>query len=269
MALCIALASQKGGAGKTTVCLNLAVAWAERGKRTLVIDLDPQGAIGLSLARDELAFSGLAEVLTGAQSLRDAILPTKLPTLSLLPRGRLDPCDVTEYEKMMNEPGVFRDLLRSASSGFDIVLMDSPSGVGMITRAALGSADFVLVPFQAEALTLRSVTQLLRVIDHVRTRENDSLTLLGILPTMVELEKAPALDVMGAVWSGLAGVLETMIPRADVFAQASQLGLPVAFLAGKPTPEARRFGLLANELDARIADFATGGEDEQPQRELL
>lgn len=269
MALRIVLASQKGGVGKTTVCLNLAVAWAERGKRTLLVDLDPQGAIGLSLARDDLEFGGLAEVLAGSAALEDVIVTTKLSTLSLLPRGRLDPCDVTEYERVMNSPGVLRDLVRDISARFDIVIMDAPSGVGMVTRAALSAANFVLLPFQAESLALRSMSQLLRVVQHVRESENESLSMLGILPTMVELSKGPALDVMGAVWSGFGGVLETMIPRSDVFAQASQLGLPVSFLAGRPTPEARRFDLLANELEARMADATAGGDDEQPQRELL
>ncbi len=269
MATRIVLASQKGGVGKTTVALNLAVAWAERGKKILLVDLDPQGAVGLSLARDEMALSGIAEALMKKEGLDDVLLETKLPTLTLLPRGRLDPYDVTEYEKVMHVDGVLQEMLSEIGGRFDYILLDAPSGVGMVTRAALRASDFVLVPFQAEALALRSVSQLLRVVERMREEENPDLTLIGILPTMVELSKTPSLDVMGTVWSGFGGVLDTMIPRAEAFAEASQKGIPVGFMAGKRPPEARRFDLLVTELETRIGEVSTGGEDGQPQRELL
>src|SRR5512142_1780966 len=105
MARRIVLASQKGGVGKTTVALNLAVALAERGHRTLLVDLDPQGAIGLSLARGDTELAGLAELLMGLIEPKVAVLPTHLPGLSLLPRGRLDPTDVPTFEHEVSAPG--------------------------------------------------------------------------------------------------------------------------------------------------------------------
>ena len=266
----ICIASQKGGVGKTTVALNLAVAMAERGRKTLLADLDPQGGIGHSLARGDTALVGLADFLMGQIQAEEALLPTKLEGLTLLPRGRLDPVDVCEYEQAIYGPGVLEGALRPLTEGFDIVLMDTPSGLGLTTRAALSVSDFVLVPFQVEALALRSVSQLLRVVKHVREHENPGLQLLGILPTMVEKSKGGSLSILGELWGGFSGVLESVIPRIETFAEASLKGLPVAFLPGPVSPEARRFELLAAELEL-LMERLSGREhhDERAQRELL
>jgi cellulose biosynthesis protein BcsQ len=118
----------------------------------------------------------------------------------------------------------------------------------------------VVAPLQAEPLALRAFAQVLRVIEHVQRHENPDLRLLGILPTMVRLDRDTSLNVMGTVWSQLGGVLDTCIPRADVFDTASELGLPVSFLAGRTPPEARRFALLAREVENLIEELT--GEEE-------
>ncbi|MCA9604578.1 MAG: AAA family ATPase [Myxococcales bacterium] len=267
----ITIASQKGGTGKTTVSLNLGLALAERGLRTLIVDLDPQGGIGHSLRQGDTDLAGVVDVLVGAVPPEEATKQTRLPTLSLLPRGRLDAVDACEFERAIMEEGVLDDLLKGVESTFDIVLMDTPSGLGMPTRAAFAVSDFVLLPLQCEPLALRTIDQALRVVEHVREHENAKLTLLGLLPTMVDRDNEPSLNVLVESWRSLGTVLETNIPRADVFISASETGLPLAYLGGIPSPESRRFELLATEVEA-LMEQHTGKESrdaERPQRQLV
>ncbi|MDH5673434.1 MAG: AAA family ATPase [Myxococcales bacterium] len=267
----LAIASQKGGCGKTTTALNLSLALAERGQRTLLVDLDPQGGVGHALARPDQALHGLADVLMGACGIGQAVMQTKLPGLSLLPRGRLDPIDVCEYEMALLDADVLSEHLALAEAGYDLVIVDTPSGLGIPTRAALRIADFVLLPVQAEPLALRTITQALRLVEHVRLHENPRLHLLGLLPTMVARESEASMGVLIAAWRDLTGVLETTIPRAEVFARASEAGLPVSYLAGKPPPEGRRFDLLAGELEILISQVDKEGptDVERQARQLL
>jgi chromosome partitioning protein len=272
MARRVVIASQKGGVGKTTVALNLAVALAQRGRRTLLADLDPQGAIGLSLAKGDTEFAGLAELLAGVTTPADAIVATRLAGLSLLPRGRLDATDVDSFEAEVARADALERAFSACDRAFDIVVVDTPSGLGRVTSAALACADFALLAFQTESLSLRSVGQALKVVEHIQATRNRRLRLVGILPTLVERERPGSHAVLSEIWNGFPDALETIVPRTEAFARASALGVPVGFLGSEAgAPEARRFDLLADEIESRMnrLDGLERVHEAQPARQLL
>jgi chromosome partitioning protein len=267
----IAIASSKGGTGKTTVALNLAVALAEKGHATLLVDVDSQGAVGLSLARSDTEWAGLAELMMEDAELDPLIVQTRLQPFHLLARGRVGAADAPLFEQSLVDSSVLEKVFEAVRDRFDYVIVDTPSGVGPGTRAALRACDYVLIPVQAEHIALRSLSQILSVVEHVQSHENHKLRLLGLLPTMVDLGKENCVSVMSEVWTGFSGVMESFIPRAEVFAKASRAGLPLSFLGGPTTPEARRFDMLAAEVENSIAAFSDsiGETHERAQREIL
>lgn len=266
----ITLASAKGGTGKTTIALNLSVALAERGHTTLLVDTDPQGAVALALGKNQGEWNGLHEALTDQAGPDDVVVKTKLAGLSILPRGRLDVVEVDSFERSIKEGGLER-VLQALESNYRYIVIDTPAGVGAATRTAMQLSDFVLVPLQAEPLSVRSLSQVLSVVEHIREGRNPELKFLGIVATMVQLDHDPSVNVMRALWAELGGVLDTAIPRSKVFSEASEKGLPVAFLGGPPKAEARRFDALASECETLMAELSgeRGESDERPERELV
>lgn len=262
--------SQKGGVGKTTVTLNLGLALAERNRRTLIVDLDPQGGIGLSLAKPDTEWRGLVDALVGDAPSSELVIATHEPRLSIFARGRLDPVDTVRLESSLTSSDRLASILDQVESEFDYVLLDAPSGLGAITRSALAVSRWAMVVFKAEPLSVRSIQQALRVIEYAANQENPELHLLGIPPTMVELSKDYSQSSLVALWSGFGGVFDTVIPRADALGQASHLGLPLAYLGGKLPPEARRFEQLAAEVESIVEAKQRSEENvERPRRALV
>jgi chromosome partitioning protein len=168
-------------------------------------------------------------------------------------------------------PGTLARILEATEGDSDVVVIDTPSGLGRLSRAALAVCDFVLLPFQTESLALRSLVQVLRVLEHVQSQDNQRLQLLGILLTMVDKTSPVALGLVGEIWNDFPATFETMVPRTELFAKASAQGVPVGFLGGAASAEARRFQLVADEVEARM-DQLQGkevGHEDLPPRRLL
>lgn len=261
----IALASQKGGVGKTTISLNLGLALARAGQRTLILELDAQGSVGLSLGLSDRARPGLAEVMTGAEPLAEVLQRTRDPQLQVLLVGRVDPATVGGFEEALTRGPVLPGLLTQLRPDFDVVVLDCPAGLGKVTTRALEAATHVLSPLQAEPLALRSLGQMLALVDRVRAERNPKLVLVGVVLSMFDRQAPASLEVAETLWTKFPDglILDTIIPRDQTFLEASLRGSPLLLMQKRPPPLSRVFDQLANDVLDRL-DPQAAEEDDGP-----
>jgi chromosome partitioning protein len=248
----IAVSSQKGGVGKTTVSINLAHAFARAGVRTLLVDADPQGSVGLSLTRQSRLLTGFYDYLTDPGIPLDRlIVPTRLETFSLVASGQ-----ASDYEAgggMGAHLARVRAFLRSAAArGFDLCLIDTAAGLFGITGDVISSSDAIMIPQQAEPLGIRSVPKLLEGLNRLRVM-NPRLTVLGVCLTMVQQDLAESAEAASALRQLLPPemVFQTQIPRDGLFVRASARGLPVGVLEDGAGAQIV-FDSLRAEIEAKL-----------------
>lgn len=249
----IAVSSQKGGVGKTTVSINLAHAFARAGVRTLLVDADPQGSVGLSLTRQSRLLTGFYDYLTDpGLPLDRLIVPTRLETFSLVASGQ-----ASDYEAGGGGMGAHlarvRAFLRSVSArGFDLCLIDTAAGLFGVTGDVIASSDAIMIPQQAEPLGIRSVPKLLEGLNRLRVM-NPRLTVLGVCLTMVQHDLAESTEAAAALRQLLPQemVFQTQIPRDGLFVRASARGLPVGVLEDGAGAQVV-FDSLRAEIEAKL-----------------
>ena len=255
MGTVLCVVSQKGGVGKTTTAVNIASALALRGRKTLLVDVDPQGAVrhGVGLAGTAQP-AGLADVLSGTHELQDVVLPTPMPWLRVLLAGSVtESAEHETYQAQVASSPKLGELFERARSRGYVVVVDTPPGLGTVTRRVLAFSQHVIVPLQAEPLALQTTTQILRAI-RAASGVNPGLVLDGILLTMVEEGNAVSQRVADYVREQLPPELlfDVVIPRTIASIEAFAAGQPVV-LRSPDDPAALAYIRLAELLDPKLA----------------
>jgi len=250
----IALCNQKGGVGKTTTTISLGATLAEYGRKVLVIDFDPQGALSAGLGVNTHDLTTIYDLLLGTvKDTKSAVVPTHVPNLDLIPANiDLSAAEVHLVNEVAREQILSR-VLRQVVNDYDVILIDCQPSLGLLTINALTAAHGVLIPLECEFFALRGVALLVETVDKVRDRLNPSITLDGILPTMYDSRTLHAREVLERVVEAFGDdVLDTVIGRTVKFPDASISGIPITSYAPEhPASEAYR--QLARELIFRGA----------------
>jgi len=249
----LAITSQKGGVGKTTVSVNLAYALARRGWNTLLMDTDPQGSVGLSLSEKARKCRGFYDAVRTGGDANGFILHTRLPELTIMPSGQLESFFDTQLPAGGERKAIERILKGLGDRGVDLVLIDTPAGLTGCTADVLRIADFALVPQQAEPLGVRSLPQMLSALQALRQR-GARLQLAGILLTMMQHGQHESAEVVRELRQIIPPRLmfDSVIPRDPLFLKASGLGVPLGLLYANPPAAAVVFDQLAAELEIRL-----------------
>ncbi|WP_229742865.1 ParA family protein [Gordonia jinhuaensis] len=246
----IAVCNQKGGVGKTTSTINLGAALAECGRRVLLVDLDPQGALsaGLGVAHQDLDLTIYNALVPPPVSVDEILMRTRVDGLDLLPSN----IDLSAAEiQLVTEVGREQTLARALHpvlDRYDYVLIDCQPSLGLLTVNALACADTVLIPMECEYFSLRGLALLTDTVDKVRDRLNPRLTLGGILVTMFDARTLHSREVMARVVEVFGDkVYDTVINRTVRFPETSVAGEPITSWAPK-SAGAAAYRSLAREV---------------------
>lgn len=252
MPLNIAFANQKGGVGKTTSAVNIAAELARLGKRVLLIDLDPQCSATSGLgAKVPESGSDMYDVFLGNLAIAKVIFPTKIEGLHLVPSSK----DLVSLEvELGKNPGrelILKTQLALCDVNYDYVLMDCPPSSGLLTLNALGAAQRVLIPLQAEYYALEGLSALMNTIKFVQQTFNPGLELLGVFMTMFDGRTNLSNQVESEARSFFNELMfETRIPRSIKLSEAPSHGLPIC-LYDASSPGAVAYRKLSLEIDTR------------------
>ena len=249
----VAFANQKGGVGKTTTAVNSAVSLAQRGYRVLLIDADPQGNATSSLGIDKFAVGpSIYEVLVDRLPLADAIQPTDRPGLEFVASTPMLAGAEIELVDGDGRETRLRDALAALPARYDIVLIDCPPSLGLLTVNALTAARSVVVPIQCEFLALEGLGQLMTTVDRVKRGLNPPLDVTGVLMTMFDARTRLSAHVVDEVRRYFPHrMFGTVVPRSVRLAEAPSYGQ--AIVEYDPSSRgAEAYETFVNELATRL-----------------
>lgn len=256
----IAICNQKGGVGKTTTAINLSYFLAQRGKKILLIDLDPQAnaTSGLGIDKSKLSKTVYDALINNIQ-LSDIIQTPFLPEFQLVPSGiNLTGAEI-ELISLMNREYRLKNAIKNISDNFDFIFIDSPPSLGLLTVNALTASNAVLIPIQCEYFALEGLSQLLNTINLVKENLNQELAIEGVLLTMADYRTNLTYEVIEETKKFFKEKLfKSIIPRSVKLSEAPGFGKPI-YLYDKHSIGARMYESLAKEL---LGEFLEGGDAE-------
>ena len=251
MSRTIAIANQKGGSGKTTTARSLASALAERGRRVLLVDLDPQASLseGCGLELHKLAHTTY-HVLIGAAKLSDVIVPVE-ERVDVAPANIHLSAAELQLVNMNRREDKLRNALKGVVDQYDYVLIDCPPSFGLLTVNALSAADSVLIPMTCDYYTMLGVRLLLDTVREIQTEVNPSLKIEGVLPTRYDARTLHAREILEQTRGALGKdvkVFDTLVRESVRFKESPITGQSILSYAGS-SDGARSYRALAGEIE--------------------
>ena len=231
----VSIFNQKGGVGKTTTCVNFAAALGLKGKKTLLVDLDPQGntTSGVGIDKTEIEKSTY-DILINDEAAKDIVIKTEFKNLSVLPANMNLAGAELELAEEENRFKALKKALAPLVMEYDYIIIDCPPSLGLLSLNALTASDTLIVPLQCEYYALEGLSQLIHTINLIQDRLNNDLEIDGIVFTMYDSRTNLSSDVVENVKSNVhINIYDTVIPRNVRLAEAPSFGLPIHMYDGK------------------------------------